>query len=145
IGCVDEPDDVPVRITSSCGDVLDIVVPGPVPPHGIVPYTQPMTLSCPDGVITFTVDPDNVIPECTETNSAAACQTTQGIDTLDASVTCCPLVNAGADKTTCAGSAIALSDASSQFADTFAWNDGGAGGTFTPGTDVRNPSYTPPS
>src|SRR5204862_2491447 len=59
IGCVEEPQDVPVRITSDCGDVLDIIVPGPIGPHGVIPYTQPMTLSCPDAVLTFTVDPDD--------------------------------------------------------------------------------------
>ncbi len=64
-------------------------------------------------------------------------------DSLTLTVNPNPAVNAGADKTTCAGDGVALSDASSG-GDAHQWTDGGAGGVFAPSASVRNPTYTPP-
>mgnify|MGYP001825113272 CR=1 FL=1 len=116
-----------------------------MPATGSVSWIQPFTLSCPDGTITFTVDPDDEVVECTESSTAAACTQEGGVDTLDYDVICCPIVDAGPDDATCAGEPVDLSGAATTYADEFAWDDGGAGGSFDPGSDVRNPTYTPPN
>src|SRR5207237_702855 len=53
-----------------------------------------------------------------------------------------PTVNAGADKATCAGTGVALSDATQSGGNSFSWSDGGAGGSFSPSSTVLNPTYT---
>ncbi len=69
-------------------------------------------------------------------------------DSLHLRVDAFPTVDAGADKTVDEGHSIALSDATADDSDgwivSYQWSDGGAGGSFSPSAQVRNPTYTAP-
>ena len=55
------------------------------------------------------------------------------------------VVEAGVDKEGCAGDPVDLNDADGGSGDAYLWDDGGAGGSFSPGNDVLAPSYSNPS
>ncbi len=84
--------------------------------------------------------PSGITLTLTSSFAATGCDT---VDTLALTVRANPAVDAGADKTTCAGDGVALADATST-GTVHAWSDGGAGGAFTPSSSVLNPTYVPP-
>ncbi|MCD6142289.1 hypothetical protein J7J55_06185, partial [Candidatus Bipolaricaulota bacterium] len=69
-------------------------------------------------------------------------------DSLHLRVDAFPTVDAGADKEVDEGGEIALDDASAADSDgwivSYRWSDGGAGGSFSPSNQVKNPTYTAP-
>ena len=69
-------------------------------------------------------------------------------DSLHLRVDAFPTVDAGADKEVDEGGEIALNDASAADSDgwivSYRWSDGGAGGSFSPSNQVKNPTYTAP-
>ncbi len=69
-------------------------------------------------------------------------------DSLHLRVDAFPTVDAGADKEVDEGGEIALNDASAADSDgwivSYRWSDGGAGGSFSPSSQVKNPTYTAP-
>lgn len=111
LGCTDQAGDVPVRIVTDCGDSLDHVVAGPIPANGSVADTVTITASCSPVRIEVLADPDDVIAECTESPTVAACRAEAGIDSL-ATFTCGCTANlsadAGPDVAACEGEPIAL-------------------------------------
>ncbi len=69
-------------------------------------------------------------------------------DSLHLRVDAFPTVDAGADREVDEGGSIELSDATADDSDgwivSYQWSDGGAGGSFSPSAQVRNPTYTAP-
>lgn len=118
LGCIDHPGDVPIRITSDCvpPDVLDTVVIGGIPAGGSVPVTVPFNASCSPVRIEVFADPDDIVVECTESSTVAACRTIPGADSL-ATFTCgCTAqldARAGADVAACTGSTVVLNASAS--------------------------------
>ncbi len=116
IGCVDYLGDVTVRLTSNClpPDSQDVTIPGPIRAGSSVPASVPFNTSCAPVTVQVIVDPNNTIPECTESPTAAACRAAAGVDSL--SVDACPCVGATgsppSNQTICAGGSANL-DASS--------------------------------
>jgi len=70
-------------------------------------------------------------------------------DSLRIRVNAPPTVDAGADRTAAEGDEIPLDDATASDADgwivTYAWSDGGAGGTFSPSEGELHPAYVVPT
>jgi hypothetical protein len=112
IGCADYTGDVPIRVRSNCvpQDVRDYVVPGPVPAGESVTFSIDFTTTCAPVDLEIVVDPDDVVLECTESPTAAACRAAPGIDSVIVSTcTCAPSVTSPvADATICVGDAAVL-------------------------------------
>lgn len=73
----------------------------------------------------------------------------QSVDSLRLRVNAIPFVSLGEDLQVSEGASIAIQGVSATDADgwisTLVWNDGGAGGTFLPSTDVIDPIYVAPA
>ena len=93
LGCVDYAGTVPVRIVSDCVPpvVVDVDVAGPIPANGAVEVTVPFDATC-DGNVTITVDPGNVIAECTESAGVASCNQASGVRAVPIAIDCCAAV-----------------------------------------------------
>jgi hypothetical protein len=113
IGCTDQLTDVVVELTSNCvpPDSTFVVVPGPIPANSSVPVQAQFTVNCEPVRIEATVDPGNLITECTESPTAASCNAEPGVDFL-ATFTCgCTAQlnpNAGPDQAACANALVSL-------------------------------------
>jgi len=119
LGCSDLQGSVPVRISSSCPQQqpVDVVVPGPIPANGAVEVSVLFTASC-AGTITVTVDPDGVIPECTESPGVASCNQASGVRSLRAPIECCAAVldARASDGAGCPGELVTLDGSASSVA-----------------------------
>lgn len=82
LSCQDLTGDITVRATTNCVpvDQFDWVIAGGLVAGGVRTVTQPMTVSCAAATVTLTVDPLNVVAECSEDPTAAACNVIPGVD-----------------------------------------------------------------
>ena len=118
LGCVEHAGDLVVRLESDCDppDVLDQVVPGPFPPNSSRPVTFPFVPGCAPVRIEVFADPDDLVPECTESAGVAACSAEEGVDSLVGVACGCdatPIADAGPDLLSCAGAMVTLDGSAS--------------------------------
>lgn len=115
IGCADFEGQVPVRLVSNCPtpDILDVTVDGPVRAGDAVTRDVTFTASCGPVEIEIFVDPDDLIEECTESISVAACRAEEGIDSAIAETCeCSPVITTPVeDQTICEGGTATLNAA----------------------------------
>lgn len=122
LGCKDHPGPTTLRIVSDCtpADSQDYVIPDIIPANGRVSVTGlAFNASCSPVRVEVQVDSGNIVAECTESPTAAACRAVPGVDALATfACGCAAAVNAdaGGDIAACLGARVILSGAGSSIA-----------------------------